>query len=350
MTWSQWVTKLRVASSRRRKWVRRTGGSGCSSWPTPRAGECGNDSGSAQRLQSGPNPGLKTLASQLWSTPRAVEYKETGTSQKAMAKGFTTLDEQARQSQMWQTPTQLDAAGRDYTYPNGNHETPFLTLPGQADLWAKPRAADGDKQTGRSDQRRDVGPPDALTGQAELWATSTTQDAENDGSPSQAARNSPPLNQQAIWQTPRARQQADCPSERARNSPALETEAVSLTGPLDPPTGKRGKAFLISILSSLQRCRERVSGVPHLNKLRLNLARFARETFGTSGFGRGKLNHFFVRWLMGAGATGLTGSGDWETRSCRLRDAWRSSLCGSPCLAEIAIQQALFGEEWQSSS
>jgi hypothetical protein len=32
----------------------------------------------------------------------------------------------------WQTPTSLESAGRDYTYANGDHDKPFLTLTGQA--------------------------------------------------------------------------------------------------------------------------------------------------------------------------------------------------------------------------
>jgi len=39
----------------------------------------------------------------------------------------------------WQTPTGEDADGRDYTYPSGNHDRPFLTLVGQAQaMWATP--------------------------------------------------------------------------------------------------------------------------------------------------------------------------------------------------------------------
>lgn len=99
--WKTWVTELRAASLRRRKsappisendclssaWktphgmagIDHTGkkGSGgefakqCTQWPTPRAAENGNDSGSQQqqqRQQQGANPGLKTLAKQ-WQTP-----------------------------------------------------------------------------------------------------------------------------------------------------------------------------------------------------------------------------------------------------------------------------------------
>jgi hypothetical protein len=40
-------------------------------------------------------------------------------------------------AQQWQTMTTLDAAGRDYTYPKGNHDAPFLTLTGQAKQGSK---------------------------------------------------------------------------------------------------------------------------------------------------------------------------------------------------------------------
>jgi hypothetical protein len=45
----------------------------------------------------------------------------------------------------WQTPTRVDASGRDYTYPSGDKTKPFLTLPGQVKLaspWATPAARD----------------------------------------------------------------------------------------------------------------------------------------------------------------------------------------------------------------
>lgn len=41
-------------------------------WPTPRAGENGNDSGSAQRLATGANPGLKDMA-KGWLTPTTMD-------------------------------------------------------------------------------------------------------------------------------------------------------------------------------------------------------------------------------------------------------------------------------------
>lgn len=45
----------------------------------------------------------------------------------------------------WQTPTVVDAKGRGYTYPGGDHSKPFLTLPGQAQIagWPTPDTAAG---------------------------------------------------------------------------------------------------------------------------------------------------------------------------------------------------------------
>ena len=49
-------------------------------WPTPRAGENGNDSGSKQRLAQGANPGLKDMA-KTWPTPCSQDGPNGGPSQ-----------------------------------------------------------------------------------------------------------------------------------------------------------------------------------------------------------------------------------------------------------------------------
>jgi hypothetical protein len=43
-------------------------------------------------------------------------------------------------AQDWQTPSTVGAQDRGYTYPNGDHEKPFLCLPGQATEWKTPTA------------------------------------------------------------------------------------------------------------------------------------------------------------------------------------------------------------------
>ena len=42
----------------------------------------------------------------------------------------------------WQTATVVDAQGRGYTYPNGDHDKPFLTLVGQVRQWPTPTQRD----------------------------------------------------------------------------------------------------------------------------------------------------------------------------------------------------------------
>jgi hypothetical protein len=54
----------------------------------------------------------------------------------------------------WQTPSVVDSSGRDYTYPSGDKDNPFPTLPGQAESWATPHV---NCTTGAGTQGRDGG-------------------------------------------------------------------------------------------------------------------------------------------------------------------------------------------------
>jgi hypothetical protein len=73
----------------------------------------------------------------------------------------------------WQTPTVVDAKGRGYTYPSGNHDNPFLTLPGQAQLasWPTPGmpAQHGYNEAGNTDSGR-------KTVELCSWATPTASE------------------------------------------------------------------------------------------------------------------------------------------------------------------------------
>jgi hypothetical protein len=55
----------------------------------------------------------------------------------------------------WQTPTVNDARGSDYSYSNGDHDRPFLKLPGEAKLagWPTP-AVGGQNDTDSNWQQR----------------------------------------------------------------------------------------------------------------------------------------------------------------------------------------------------
>lgn len=187
-TWSGWVTRLRLLARRRQRLARAISASGCSSsdwptatvcsdgnatdnrgislpraarnhteqWPTPRAAENGNDSGSAQRQEQGPNPGLKTLAAQ-WPTP--VEPKGGGKTRGQNRGDELLLPGMAEQ---WMTPHgmgNIDATGKR----GGGGE-----FAKQAETWPTPSAANDDQGADRPGSREGAV---SLVWKAELWAT-----------------------------------------------------------------------------------------------------------------------------------------------------------------------------------
>ena len=229
----------------RMKSERRTEESGSSSWPTPAA--------------MNPNDGESPAT---WHA-RAAELKEkhgngngAGLPLAIAAKG-------------WQTPTTVDAAGRDYTYPGGDHSIPFLTLPGQAKQWQTPSVADtmGGHLTRGGERSGEL----LLRGQAKAWPTPRAGDGEKGGPNQRDGSGSLHLTSEAVnwptpgahdgkgsskpgqrrgqldeaiahrWPTPKASDstRSDCPSERARNTPILESVALrSLQAPTTPKAGE----------------------------------------------------------------------------------------------------------------
>ena len=137
----------------------------------------------------------------LWSTPRTAQASMYAESDEMLAaRGRDGRDTLAKQADRWQTPTVTDAAGRGYTYPNGDHDKPFLTLPGQATAWPTPRTITGGAESGARKQelgRTDSGGGD-LQAAAQNWPTPTVQDGCNTAGPSQWDRNTPPLNVEAV--------------------------------------------------------------------------------------------------------------------------------------------------------
>lgn len=149
-----WVTQLRQDSLQRQKLARLTKGKDSLSWPT--AQETDTRSGRtlvttrtgriARRKSNAGDRGvnLSDLA-ENWATPTSRDHKD-GNCQDANVPTNSLLGHQAPRTllgqesssdgqnlrQQWQTMTVLDSQGRDYTYPSGNHEKPFLTLTGQA--------------------------------------------------------------------------------------------------------------------------------------------------------------------------------------------------------------------------
>jgi hypothetical protein len=78
--------------------------SSAAAWPTPRASMGPGDSGSAQRQQQGPNPGLHDAAA-AWPTPMAADWRGSA--------GVGKTSDLPNVAQAWPTP-----ASMDYRTPN----------------------------------------------------------------------------------------------------------------------------------------------------------------------------------------------------------------------------------------
>jgi hypothetical protein len=79
-----------------------------------------------------------------WPTPMACDQRGSAGVGKPELPNVAALAS-------WQTPTVNDASGSDYTYASGNHDRPFLKLPGQAKLtaWATPTCGSPNSLLGR---------------------------------------------------------------------------------------------------------------------------------------------------------------------------------------------------------
>jgi hypothetical protein len=289
---------------------------------------------------------------------------------------------------LWSTPTAKCSEGSQ-THRSGERSGELL-LNGQADLWSTPRAIDSMcRETLREADavRREIenAPRGGTTtgkleDQISLWSTPTTQDAKNDGPPSQAARNSPPLNAQAadMWSTPRVAADRTSRSALTReghwSAPALgqmaelsmgelprefhsaeeltpQASAIYFSSLPGQPTGTPGGPSsppppgspppspeclrLLARLpdwckgSSKPSARRGGAGAPAANRTpelttgELSLLRSNWLALRDSCWGRKRLNPKFVEWLMGLPAGWVTGSvaptsfGCWATESCR---------------------------------
>ena len=140
--------------------ARPTSDSGSSGWPTPKAQEDG-----------------RTLEQYEAGRVRGYLKRQGKTSGgKSSAQGTLSIAVQLVPTG-WSTPTTVDAKGRAYTYGQGDHERPCLTLVGQAQMagWNTPRATDG--SNGGPNQAGG-----ALSHDANLagWATPAARDWRSD--------------------------------------------------------------------------------------------------------------------------------------------------------------------------
>jgi len=86
----------------------------------------------------------------------------------------------------WQTPLAASGIGSEYTYSNGDHTRPFVSLIGQAmqAQWGTPRASDGEKG-GPGQSFGAGGVPLAAQVAKEDWATPTARDYKDRSNPSE---------------------------------------------------------------------------------------------------------------------------------------------------------------------
>ncbi len=133
MTWTAWVTKLRRVCLARKKWVRRTAASGCSSWPTV-------------RVSSANGPSSREIAA---GNPKQ----------------------------------RLEVGVVNWTMPDSPSNL------GTQSLWPTPRA----QEPGSTSEHYSMGLAETI----KVWPTITAQDAKNNGGASQFQRNTKPLNVEA---------------------------------------------------------------------------------------------------------------------------------------------------------
>lgn len=133
-TWSNWVTRLRRACSRRRKSALRTNGSGCSSsaWPTTRAADAAGVEYQRDRGTKGLERASLTGLAQGWPTPFGMAGVDaTG---KAGQGG-----EFAKAVERWATPTQANhGPGADQSETQDGSQS----LVGQTETWPTPASRD----------------------------------------------------------------------------------------------------------------------------------------------------------------------------------------------------------------
>lgn len=158
-------------------------------WPTPKAQEdgCSPEANMARKERAR-------------EKHKAGLYGE-GTGVPSM-NSLSNAAEVFARAMMWQTPTGVDVSGRNYTYPSGDHDNPFLTLPGQAQLWSTPTAHDG-RRPG-PDIHSTVGAN--LNRDAATWATPRGKDYK--GATTRSVGKERPINhedlptQAAAWPLP----------------------------------------------------------------------------------------------------------------------------------------------------
>lgn len=236
-------------------------------WPTPRSGENGSDSGSKRRLEQGANPGLKDMARQ-WPTPILPNKRGTTSHYSGDQKAGRDLKTEA---QNWPTP--------DAQLMNDGEEPDHFEAR-QAKLKASGINGNG------------AGTPLAM--KVKQWTTPQAHDVTQRGSgqqPCSKAGNACLARDAAQWGTPTSRDWKDgsCEDANVPTNGLLGRESARFYphGHQDPETSRNG---------------------------------------GESSKSTRRLNPRFVEWLMGL-PTGWTDCDYAEMASSRTPPLKPSTLC-----------------------
>ena len=303
-----WVTESKARSSAvRRTSGRRTGGSGCSFWPTIPKGdsESGQTRPSPSALWPTPNVpnggrkpkggmsrtgrtpdgkkrqvGLHNIAETFWATP--TSHPRTHDPRKV-----DHGEQLANQVSLWPTPQVHDGRrpGSDATSTQGTN------LKRDAELWHTPRAA-ADKMGLPRDQARDD-----LQAQAMLWATPRAEERNQYNSRDNYVALS---RQSSLWATPTGRDHKDTPNQTRPDTSKHPTSSyLGLQAPRSgiggPPSsfGGLGSPQLWSTARSTDWKGERPKPEKAAKKGKRSLALDIHEG------PKRRLNPLFVEWLQG---------------------------------------------------
>lgn len=217
LIFNQWVTKLGRDCSARRKWVRLTGASGCSPWPTATARDAKNPERSAagmeRKAETGWSIDLNTAA-QMWPTPNVPNGGRTTNTTSEREDGSKRQVELAAIVENWQTP------GTDSFRCRGGDRKDEMGLDQEVRNWSTPHGMMGHEADGR------YGCGGEHAKQATNWQSPQTRD-HRDGriNPETASKHlgTRPLNEEVLsWRTPTMRDHHPNTLEnRTRNVPTV---------------------------------------------------------------------------------------------------------------------------------
>lgn len=312
--YSDWVSALRLAYSRRKKQARRTRGSGSSSWPTARASEQEN-----RTTRSAPSHGkthgevLAGVAGDFmanWSTPAPMQTREGWTEaqieaarEREKAKGQNGNGfgiGLAAQAGMWTTPQAHDVtmrgSGQLPTSKAGN-----ACLARDATLWKTPDTPSGGRSlppgttlTGQTPDGRKL--TVGLENQATMWGTPRGSDGEKGGPNMSFGAGGTPLPAQAAnWPTATTRDhKGSAPGSVIRKDGKSRLDMLDFAAeqgftPPAPLTWMPGEMSLHSTRMARQLFRLATSRLSPVTLRRL---------LKRGNYHKRRLNTVFVEWLM----------------------------------------------------